>query len=429
MPKLGLVINNKELMKEWDWEKNEALGLDPNKLTCGSSKKAWWKCKECRNEWATKISHKNKGTKCKNCKNLALSIPLKGKSLRDLYPNIAQEWDYEKNDVPPNIVYPHSNKKRYWICIKGHKWQDSPAHRVERQNGCPFCSNHQVLPGYNDLVTTHPNLMAEWDWEKNDALNIKPTQLTYGSKQSANWICKRGHHWRAGVYSRTTNNRGCPYCSRELRMSYPEKIISYYVSKNFSDLQENYRDNFLGKYELDMYIPSIKTAIEYDGARWHQNITNDLLKDNLCNKLNIKIIRIREYGCPEYESDSLKLYVHSKKINELQKILEKIMISLSKLTNKSIKLDINLEKDSVHILQNILSQVKDKSIANTTAINYWDWEKNEGIDPNFISRYSNRKFWWMCEKKHEWYTSAAHISNGRRCPRCAHIKRYANKNH
>ena len=33
------VINNKDLMEEWDWEKNNALGIFPDKLTCGSSKK------------------------------------------------------------------------------------------------------------------------------------------------------------------------------------------------------------------------------------------------------------------------------------------------------------------------------------------------------------------------------------------------------
>lgn len=31
------IIDNKELMKEWDWEKNK--DLDPNKLVVGSEKK------------------------------------------------------------------------------------------------------------------------------------------------------------------------------------------------------------------------------------------------------------------------------------------------------------------------------------------------------------------------------------------------------
>mgnify|MGYP002513226043 CR=1 FL=1 len=32
-------------MSEWDWDANAEL--DPNKLTSGSNKKAWWKCSKC----------------------------------------------------------------------------------------------------------------------------------------------------------------------------------------------------------------------------------------------------------------------------------------------------------------------------------------------------------------------------------------------
>lgn len=35
------IINNQELMLEWDWDKNNKIGLDPNTLTHGSHKKAW----------------------------------------------------------------------------------------------------------------------------------------------------------------------------------------------------------------------------------------------------------------------------------------------------------------------------------------------------------------------------------------------------
>ena len=38
------VSDNARLMAEWDWEKNNELGLSPQTLTLGSGKKAWWKC-------------------------------------------------------------------------------------------------------------------------------------------------------------------------------------------------------------------------------------------------------------------------------------------------------------------------------------------------------------------------------------------------
>ena len=36
------VSDNAQLVAEWDWEKNNKIGLDPYQLTYGSGKKAWW---------------------------------------------------------------------------------------------------------------------------------------------------------------------------------------------------------------------------------------------------------------------------------------------------------------------------------------------------------------------------------------------------
>ena len=60
------VSDNAQLMAEWDWEKNNGIGLDPNKLTCGSNKKAWWIC-ENGHEWEAQINSRNRGHGCPEC--------------------------------------------------------------------------------------------------------------------------------------------------------------------------------------------------------------------------------------------------------------------------------------------------------------------------------------------------------------------------
>ena len=40
------VIEDKRLMAEWDWEKNNECGLNPHHLTMGSRAKAWWRFKK-----------------------------------------------------------------------------------------------------------------------------------------------------------------------------------------------------------------------------------------------------------------------------------------------------------------------------------------------------------------------------------------------
>ena len=35
-------------------------------------------------------------------------------NLQALFPGIAREWDYEKNDLKPEEIHPFSGKKVYW---------------------------------------------------------------------------------------------------------------------------------------------------------------------------------------------------------------------------------------------------------------------------------------------------------------------------
>ena len=56
-----------------------------------------------------------------------------------MYPKIAREWDYEKNEgLAPSQFYSHSSKKFWWICPKGHSYNTSIAKRTDGAN-CPYC--------------------------------------------------------------------------------------------------------------------------------------------------------------------------------------------------------------------------------------------------------------------------------------------------
>lgn len=61
--KKGYIINNNELVKEWDYRKNT---LDPKSTTCGSTKKAWWICPN-KHSYDMRIDHRNNGHGCPYC--------------------------------------------------------------------------------------------------------------------------------------------------------------------------------------------------------------------------------------------------------------------------------------------------------------------------------------------------------------------------
>ena len=413
------VIDDEALMLDWDQAENDKIGLDPKRLSVGSNKLAHWKCHICGNTWTTRIERKNKGAKCKACIARELTIPPKEKSLAVLCPKIASEWDYELNEITPDQIYPLSNKQYHWICKSGHRWISVASHRVGRDSSCPYCSGRKVLEGFNDLATTHPGLLKEWDYEKNDSLGIYPTQLSRGTEVEPYWKCPRGHSWRCAVYRRAINKEGCPKCLKERHTSLPEKAIAYYISALFSDCIENYHPKELKKFEIDVFVPTLRVGIEYDGRRWHSDVKNDKRKDLLCDQLGITLFRIRENGCPQYESNSYKYFVEYKNNEDLSRAMAEIISTINRRYGLSMNVDVDIERDNSAIIARTVTMVREKSIANSPLIKEWDREKNKGVDPSMIGAFSNRRFWWVCKEGHRWKASAAHRSNNRGCPYCS----------
>lgn len=51
-------------------------------------------------------------------------------------------------------------------------------------------------------------------------------------------------------------------------------------------------------------------------------------------------------------------------------------------------------------------------------LNEWHPEKNGVLTPSEIHANSSKKYWWLCEKGHEWKTTPNHRVNGTGCPEC-----------
>ena len=128
------VIDNAQLMAEWDWERNK--DITPSQLTLGSGKKVWWKCQN-GHEWQATIGSRNGGRGCPCCSGRSV---IKGvNDLQTVNPALANEWNHEKNDgLTPMDVMPNSGKKVWWICNEGHEWQAIIQNR-NRGSGCPIC--------------------------------------------------------------------------------------------------------------------------------------------------------------------------------------------------------------------------------------------------------------------------------------------------
>ena len=134
---------------------------------------------------------------------------LKGyNDLETVNPEIAKEWDYEKNTLLPSEVTRCSGKVVWWKCEKGHSWKITVSSRT-KGSGCPYCCNQKILAGYNDLQTLEPEIASEWDYDKN---KLKPSEVAAYSNKKFWWKCQNGHSWKSAISGRTKGGQGCPYC-------------------------------------------------------------------------------------------------------------------------------------------------------------------------------------------------------------------------
>lgn len=135
---------------------------------------------------------------------------------------------------------------------------------------CPYCSNHKLLQGFNDLQTTYPQVAKEWNYKKN--LKITPKDVVAGTRSKVWWICKKGHEWEASIVFRTTNNLGCPICSNrkvmkgynDLQSQYPTLMKQWDFSKNIlktDEISYHYDKKFGGLVIMDT-VMSVKFMIE-----------------------------------------------------------------------------------------------------------------------------------------------------------------------
>jgi hypothetical protein len=179
----------------------EADGWDPTTVTAGSRLKVQWKCTKAHTWEATVVNRTNLSneTGCPYCSGHKVWRGFN--DLATINPELAAEAD----GWNPETVTAGSGKKVRWKCANAHTWEAVVWSRTSGI-GCPMCSNKMVLPGYNDLKTTHPEIAAEADgWD--------PSTVTSGSEGKRNWICQLGHKYNSRIANRGSHGSGCPVCA------------------------------------------------------------------------------------------------------------------------------------------------------------------------------------------------------------------------
>lgn len=276
----------------------------------------------------------------------------------------------------------------------------------------------------------HPNLkMSLQDWcEKNNRLDLldeydidknihTPAEIAYGTAKKIFWKCKIcGHNWEASPNNRT-RNRGCPACKSISHTSFPEQAIFFYAQQVYENVENQYKyDN---KFSFDVFIPEIQTAIEYDGAAWHNNTESqkrDESKNKYCQTHNIMLIRLREKNCIKINNDGIIVLYTDSQQQKLEHQIKRIFRDVLHCES-----DINLSRDYLKILNSFSTKLSNNSVAQmfpdvAKFIKPWN---NNGLTAEKIPYASNKKIYFEYDCGHKCLQIVESVTlKGHRCGVC-----------
>ena len=370
----------------------QAEGWDPTTLTSGSSVKVRWKC-ELGHSWNAVVASRSNGNGCPVCSNRTVLVGFN--DLATTHPELAKQadgWD------PTTLIF-GSPKKVGWKCEFGHRWLASVRFRV-RGSGCPICSNRQVLVGFNDLSTTHPELAAQADgWD--------PTALTSGSDKKVGWKCSVGHKWIA-VVSNRSNGRGCPICGNKQ------------VLVGFNDLSTTHPE--LAK-QADGWDPTtltfgtnIKVGWKCEfGHLWSATIAS----------------RSRGHGCPVCSNKQVLVGFNDLATTHPELAAEADGWDPTTLTfGSGARVGWKCELGH-HWITQVVSRSDGTGCPicpnNQVLVGFNDLatthpelaKQADGWDPTTLTFGSGASVGWKCELGHYWSATIASRSNGNGCPVCS----------
>jgi very-short-patch-repair endonuclease len=202
----------------------------------------------------------------------------------DAYPDIARDWDRERNGVVASDVRITPERPYWWRCSAGHSYEAAIRTRV-RSHGCKICRaplhgeriRQWKLARSRSLADAHPHLVTEWHPTKNG--DRTPATVTRSSHLLLWWRCAAGHEWQSTPQRRGRGD-GCPECSRASASERTRTARLKRSGRSFADAYPELLAEW--DYERSQFDPT-KIAPKSNvraawicklGHRWEATVTN-----------------------------------------------------------------------------------------------------------------------------------------------------------
>ena len=192
------IADDQILSKCWDYNNNLD---DPTKLAYKCNRKFYWICPNCGISFERAASHMNEGQLCNECTHQK-SIQTRHKTYMQTAKSIADDpvqskyWDYERNSEDPKDIPFRSQGDYYWKCPEcGVSYKRNANYQYVSSHLCNECADKARLAAHaatrmerSEKVSDCPNLLAQWDYEKN---KVSPDKVLAHSITEYWWKCPK----------------------------------------------------------------------------------------------------------------------------------------------------------------------------------------------------------------------------------------------
>ena len=247
-------------------------------------------CLEHGTFWMTPMAHLL-GQGCPKCSGRGLNT---SEIISKFVEKHGGKYDYSK------VEYKKMHEKVCIVCPKhGEFWQTPSKHLLGQ--GCPKCAIEDRAISKNiggkEFIRRAKELYGD-DYIYDETEYVKMTD-------KVKIICKKhGEFWQR-PYDHL-NGHGCPKCGM-IESRGENEIYDFVCSLLGNKNVEQSNRTVLDGYEIDIYVPSLKIGIEYNGLKWHSdkfiNRNYHINKTIKANEKGVRLIQI-------FEDE----YLHSKEI-------------------------------------------------------------------------------------------------------------------
>lgn len=267
-------------------------------------------------------------------------------------------------------------------------------------------------------------LLKQWADAENLPLTVQ--SVSRGSHQKVWWRCEKGHLWQSVVYARSAGS-GCPYCEHRR----PQQRVNDLAS---------YMPELTAQWDYEKNAPLTPDAVAYGSQRivWWRCEKGHPYRSAVKS-------RSRGTGCPYCAGravlpDENSLVACRPEIAaewDMTKNAPFLPTQFTVGSDKKVwwtcrfghswKAAISARTHGssgcpVCTGRTILPGFNDLQTAYPKIAAQWDTARN-GIEPNTVSPYSNRRVWWRCGNGHAYQTTVAtRTQRGTGCPYCANRK-------